>query len=324
MFMLLSFPSCNYVSVFEMRYFSITTSQERVRSALEADAMSQLHENKLQGYIEEAEIKYRMEIFEVEERKSAHISNLIESHKKAFEEMRNYYNDITLNNLVLISSLKEQMEQLRQQSEQNENLMAQLKLKNKMLTEPMKAAEIELADLRKKLQNFNRDRAALSRTKTRYSSASKQLNDLKWETEALRMQCEKLTEERDELKEKFEEAVMELQQKVTLKNVLLERKLNIAEKEAEKRELVLGEVLSAAGMEPHDLSVKMEKLLKSKNDKIQGLRYELAKVCKAHDDMLLAFEEKLIEHGIPKEEFGFQPLKAYSKLRAGSSSTSIV
>lgn len=286
--------------------------------------MSQLHENKLQGYIEEAEIKYRMEIFEVEERKSAHISNLIESHKKAFEEMRNYYNDITLNNLVLIGSLKEQMEQLRQQSEQNENLMNQLKIKNRMLTEPMKAAEIELVDLRKKLENFNRDRAALSRTKTRYSSASKQLNDLKWETEALRMRCEKLTEERDELKEKFEEAVMELQQKVTLKNVLLERKLNIAEKEAEKREIVLGEVLSAAGMEPHDLSVKMEKLLKGKNDKIQGLRYELAKVCKAHDDMLIAFEDKLSEHGIPKEELGFQPVKVYSILRSSSSSNSVV
>lgn len=286
--------------------------------------MSQLHEDKLQGYIEEAEIKYRMEIFEVEERKSAHISNLIESHKKAFEEMRNYYNDITLNNLVLISSLKEQMEQLRQQSEQNESLMNQFKVKNKMLTEPMKAAETELTELRRKLENFNRDRAALSRFKSRYSSASKELNDLKWETEALQMRCEKLTEERDELKEKFEEAVMELQQKVTLKNVLLERKLNIAEKEAEKRELVLGEVLSAAGIEPHDLSVKMEKLLKNKNDKIQGLRYELAKVCKAHDDMLFAFEEKFNEYGIPKEELAFQPIKAYSILRTGSSSTSIV
>lgn len=47
-----------------------------------------------------------MEMFEVEERKNAQITELTKSHEKAFNEMRNYYNDITLNNLALISSLK--------------------------------------------------------------------------------------------------------------------------------------------------------------------------------------------------------------------------
>lgn len=47
-----------------------------------------------------------MEIAETEERKNAHISDLIKYHEKAFNEMKNYYNDITLNNLALIGSLK--------------------------------------------------------------------------------------------------------------------------------------------------------------------------------------------------------------------------
>lgn len=49
-----------------------------------------------------------MEISEVEERKNAHISHIVKQHDKAFNEMKNYYNDITLNNLALISALKVQ------------------------------------------------------------------------------------------------------------------------------------------------------------------------------------------------------------------------
>lgn len=181
----------------------------------------------------------------------------------------------------------------------------------------MKVAQTELNDLRKKLENLNRDRLALSRTKSRFSSASKQLNELKWETEALRMRCEKLTEERDQLKDKFEEAVLELQQKTGLKNVLLERKLAVLEKESEKREAILGEVLAAAGMQPHNLSNKLENLLKMKNDKIQDLRYELARVCKAHDDMLVIYEAKLLQYGVPIEELGFQPIRTSGHMKLG-------
>lgn len=88
--------------------------------------MLHLHEQKLQEYTNKAECVHQMEMFEVEERKSAQISKLIESHEKSFQEMRNYYNDITLNNLGLISTLKDQMEDLRQQSDKNEKQMTEV------------------------------------------------------------------------------------------------------------------------------------------------------------------------------------------------------
>jgi hypothetical protein len=47
-----------------------------------------------------------METTEVEERKNAQIAILIKNHENAFTEMKNYYNDITLNNLSLIKSMK--------------------------------------------------------------------------------------------------------------------------------------------------------------------------------------------------------------------------
>lgn len=55
---------------------------------------------------QEVSTKHTMEISEVEERKNGQIASLIGDHNKAFTEIKNYYNDITLNNLALISTMK--------------------------------------------------------------------------------------------------------------------------------------------------------------------------------------------------------------------------
>lgn len=46
------------------------------------------------------------EIHEIEERKNTHINELMKKHERAFAEIKNYYNDITHNNLDLIKTLK--------------------------------------------------------------------------------------------------------------------------------------------------------------------------------------------------------------------------
>ena len=40
------------------------------------------------------------------QRKNGQINALMKNHEKAFSDIKNYYNDITLNNLALINSLK--------------------------------------------------------------------------------------------------------------------------------------------------------------------------------------------------------------------------
>lgn len=72
----------------------------------EAMEMEQKYEQKLTSQYESLNLKHRMEISEIEERKNMQIANLIKNHEKAFIDMKNYYNDITTNNLSLIQSLK--------------------------------------------------------------------------------------------------------------------------------------------------------------------------------------------------------------------------
>ena len=44
--------------------------------------------------------------FPLMQRKNGQINALMKNHEKAFSDIKNYYNDITLNNLALINSLK--------------------------------------------------------------------------------------------------------------------------------------------------------------------------------------------------------------------------
>ena len=55
---------------------------------------------------EELELRRKTEIHEIEERKNGQINTLMKNHEKAFSDIKNYYNDITLNNLALINLLK--------------------------------------------------------------------------------------------------------------------------------------------------------------------------------------------------------------------------
>lgn len=81
----------------------------------------QKYERKMKQLRDDLELRRKNEIHEIEgivfvapfaetylgiERKNAHINELMKKHDKAFQEIKVYYNDITLNNLELIKSLK--------------------------------------------------------------------------------------------------------------------------------------------------------------------------------------------------------------------------
>lgn len=55
---------------------------------------------------DELDLRRKTELHEVEERKNSQINTLMQRHEEAFTDIKNYYNDITLNNLALINSLK--------------------------------------------------------------------------------------------------------------------------------------------------------------------------------------------------------------------------
>ena len=73
------------------------------RQAKEIEAK---YEKKMRTLRDELDLRRKTEIHEIEERKNGQINSLMKNHEKAFSDIKNYYNDITLNNLALINTLK--------------------------------------------------------------------------------------------------------------------------------------------------------------------------------------------------------------------------
>ena len=53
----------------------------------------------------ELRLRMKVEIHEIEERKNQHINELMQNHESAFREMKEYYNDITRENLEIVKLL---------------------------------------------------------------------------------------------------------------------------------------------------------------------------------------------------------------------------
>lgn len=90
--------------------------------------MRRKYETKMDLLRDELELRRKVEIKEIEERKNAQIHALMKNHEKAFGDIKNYYNDITLNNMALINSLKEQVEEMKMKGERDEKLMSDIKV----------------------------------------------------------------------------------------------------------------------------------------------------------------------------------------------------
>ncbi|XP_059713564.1 differentially expressed in FDCP 8 homolog isoform X5 [Haemorhous mexicanus] len=273
--------------------------------------MEAKYTRKMQALRDELDLRRKTEIHELEERKNTQISELIGNHEGAFGAIKNYYNDITAKNLTLINLLKEQVEELKKKEAVLEKEKADVMRENKGLTEPLQEAQELVAELQKKLVHYYRDKEALMTSKAHLKIAQKELKDLQWEHEVLEQRFSQVQEERDDLYQNFTKAINEVQQKTGFKNLLLERKLHGLLTLLEQKEVELSEVLAASNLDPSALALvshKLEDMLNSKNATIQDLQIQLARVCKAHNDMLQTFKAKLTAFGIPLDNLGFQPL----------------
>merc|ERR1712070_1300583 len=208
----------------------------------------------------------------IEERKNNHIKQLMKAHEKAFGEIKNYYNDITHNNLDLIKSLKE-----------------------------------EVAEMKKK---YKQDMDFLRNTKAKLLVVEDQLRNLEWEHEVLDQRFLAVKGERDDLYKRFQSTVYDVQQKSGFKNLLLERKLEAMQEALEQKEAQLNEVLARANIDPSVLGQvkgRLDDIIESKNQTVRDLQQELERVMAAHQELVRAAEEKMAEFGVPVEELGFQP-----------------
>ncbi|VDD75326.1 unnamed protein product [Mesocestoides corti] len=252
----------------------------------QSDEERRVHEEKMQQLYERMDLQRRTELQTTEERKNKQISVLIQNHEKAFMEIKNYYHDVTVNNVNLINDLKKAIEELQKKESHINKENVELIAKNKNLDADLSKSQRECTELRRKMENYSRDVKALKNAKTEVKQLRKNLSDAKLDNEVLLQRLQHAENERDELYERFVVAVQEVKQKCGLKNAILEHRITR-----------LGEKLDVQGQFTPRLGE-------------DGAPTDEAKrTFEAYNDLVSVFKGQLESFGIRMENVGFQVAK---------------
>ena len=81
------------------------------------------------------------------------VNELREMHDKAFQDIKDYYNEITSSNLETIKTLKDEVYSRKRTEAHNEKAMFEIAQANKRLTEPLTKAQRQKKQLETELAN---------------------------------------------------------------------------------------------------------------------------------------------------------------------------
>jgi hypothetical protein len=276
-------------------------TEEKQRYERQMKEMQLSYERRIKNLREEMEAKRKLEIDDIENRKTAHIKELMASHDRAFQDIREYYNDITSNNLELIKNLKDNVSTMKRNEAYNEKLMFEIAQENKRLTEPLTKALKEVNLLRHDLANYEKDKQLLKSAKQRLEQLEEQVKTLAWEHEVLSQRYDAVDGEVKKLYGRYHGTVHDLQQKAVFKHMLLNKKVEVLSTQLEKKDAQLGEVIKASNLEPGTAATverQLEDMLNEKNSMIETLQKSLAEVTERHEVTVSEYEGHLGSHGI--------------------------
>jgi len=275
--------------------------------------MQQKYKQRMKKIRDDMEKQQKRQIQRIEDIKNAQIQRVMQKNQKDLLEIKVYYTEITNSNLDTIRRLKDEHGLIKRDENDTGKKMYDLEQKNKQLKEPLKRANQDVDRLKGELVAYEEDKQKLAVVKENIRQLETNLHRMEFQHEILKQQLETVGSERDELYEKFQHAIYDVQQKSGLKNLILEKKIDAVEEALETTEAQMSELLSPANMDPGTtagISQKLDQVIAYKDDIVSQLQDEVSRIKDSHSTMVRTYESKLAEYGIPPEELGFTPAVA--------------
>lgn len=114
------------------------------------------YEKKLENLRRDLELRIKVEIHELEERKNQHINNLRATHRKQYDKVKESYNTMTKQQLALIKQTTSDTEEISERMKEIQNQIQELDAKIKESQGPKAQAEVSLKAVKKKLGTYTR------------------------------------------------------------------------------------------------------------------------------------------------------------------------
>ncbi|KAA3679711.1 growth arrest-specific protein 8, partial [Paragonimus westermani] len=272
---------------------------------------------------EQVDTQRRVEVHMTEEHKNKHIQSLEANHERAFANMKAYYNDVTLGNISVIKTLRimeklmqpllqENIDELRSQLGRAQNLLDSSQAELNQKSTSLFKLEKENSHLRHVAKLYDNEKVAHQLTK---QNAKKNLLAM----EKTEMNLDIMTERfngvdnmRKSLVDQFEKLLLDVQQRMGLRALLVERKLRHLAGTLETREAQIMQLVAALGSDPtavEQARQHLENLLQTKNGIIEELQYEVMRMGKAYSELWSTCQRKLVEEMNSPMNLGIIPVK---------------
>ncbi|KRX02737.1 hypothetical protein PPERSA_02227 [Pseudocohnilembus persalinus] len=270
------------------------------------------YEDRLQKLKEDLQLKLKVEIHELEERKNQHINELLRNHEKAFAELKTYYKDITSENLNLIKGQKEEIARMAKNAQKNKKKLDEMKEKNDSLRGPLNQQTAIKNALLEDLKQFQKHKMSLQNLKSKLVTLKEKIVKLQKDSVTLDEQYTKVLQEKKDLEEKFENITLEVKKDAETSNRVLNSRLEMLFNQLDAKETQIKNILDKGQIDPilyQELVQKTQQSIEGKNTQVKNLKYSIHHATKAYNDAIRVYEAKLEEFGIPPEELGFQTLE---------------
>lgn len=259
------------------------------------------YEDLLKSVREEMDEARKEELGRIEERKEKHIAELRETHERTFNEIKDYFSEITSNNLETIRTLKDEVYARKRTETHNERAMYEVAQRNKRLTEPLAKLENQKKVLGLELENYLADKEALAEVKRSVKDTQQEIQTVSWEHEVLSQRYAKLVEDRDIILKKYNAMLQDIQRKSAFRRVLIQKKLELVQTQLEGRDAKLTELLKRANVNPDDLKEleqKVHDLISEKDKTIEDLKQLLFRLTTQSEHVVATYESYMENNGV--------------------------
>ena len=269
------------------------------------DGVDMAYRQKVLALQQAMELRCKLELCEVEERRNAHIAELTSNFDKSWADIKAYYQQITADNISLIKQLQAEIVDIKHSQEKKEKQIIALTERNTQLNTPLQESNKTKQLLQQQLANYDKNRTTLAMLRQTTKKKRGDLARLRDKLAQLERTHAQLHEEVGGLVGGFGGVLEEQGRRHEAEVRPLAEELRVQQEVFEHKRAQFQSVLRASGLEGRlvvQLTEKLDGLLGEKGRVVEGLLYEVDKCKKAYDDMRRTMEAKMEGFGVKRRE----------------------
>ncbi|KAM4751309.1 dynein regulatory complex subunit 4-like [Anableps anableps] len=257
---------------------------------------------------------------ETDAKMKRHLMSLNAEHDKSREKTQGLFEEYQDAKLYKRHTWKEEMKKTKKMKLQGEKEKSVALQENRRLKEMLQEVQQKLPELQRRLKEHQNSKDQMERYRAQQKRVSQELLDRMVEHELLQQAFQQVQQERDELLRRQTESVLDIQQRSSLKKILLQKKLEVLTETLETKEAQLSAALAVCSTEPAARSHavdRLQEILESKRTTMEALQQDLDQESQEYQELLHSQEQPPETHRVSPLDLPFRAAEQTLK-EAGS------